>query len=336
MRLLSKVLFSAVLVLSSLAASASAYSSLVIFGDSLSDSGNNSLVPGIGANPGQVITGDSYIPSQTYSAAPFGTYSNGPVWATQFAGMLGLGLTPSLIGGNNYAFGGAKTGIGSDTPSLIDQTSMFLGNNGGVADSNALYVVAGGGNNVRATMDTLMTTSPSAFASVIGAAATQYALDIASIVDRLQSAGAKNIIVWNAPNLGVVPAVTSIEPYAPGISGLASLVSQSFNSMLGMRLSGEVGVKTFDLYGIAAQAAADGFTNTTNACGAAINAANCTDINKAMFWDGIHPTTAAHGLIARGMLVTAVPEPETWALMLAGLGFIGYRTRRRAAQVSAA
>lgn len=333
MRLFSKLLLSSVLVFSSLAASASAYSSLVVFGDSLSDSGNNSIA--VGADPAQVITGNGYIPSYTYGAAPFGTYSNGPVWSTQFASMLGLSLTPSVMGGSNYAFGGARTGVGSPTPSLIDQTSMFLTSHSGVASSSALYVVAGGGNNVRTTLDTLLTTAPTSFASVIGAAAYQYANDIGSIVDRLQLGGAKNIIVWNAPNLGVVPAVTSIEPYAPGISGLASQVSQSFNYMLGLRLGGEVGVKTFDLYGIAAQAAAKGFTNTSDACGALSNAAKCTDINKALFWDGIHPTTAAHNLIAQQMFITAVPEPETWALMLAGLGFIGYRARRRTAQALA-
>ena len=45
MRLISKLLCSSILVCSSLAASASSFSSLVIFGDSLSDSGNNSVFP---------------------------------------------------------------------------------------------------------------------------------------------------------------------------------------------------------------------------------------------------------------------------------------------------
>ncbi len=329
MRLISKLLCSSILVCSSLAASASSFSSLVIFGDSLSDSGNNSNVPTIGAAPSQVISGNTYVPGQTYSSAPFGTYSNGPVWATQFAEMLGLSALPSLLpGGTNFAFGGARTGAGSQVPSLLSQTAMYLGGTGGVADGEALYVVAGGGNNVRSTLETLAISNPATFASIIGAAAWQYAVDIGNIVDSLQSAGAKNIIVWNAPNLGVVPAVTAQGPQA---SYLGSLVSQSFNDMLGIRLGFETGVQTFDLFGLASQAAAKGFTNTTDACGAASNAAVCPDISTALFWDGIHPTTAAHRLIAENMFATAVPEPETWALMLAGLGFITYRARRRAA-----
>ena len=326
MRLISKLLCSTVLVCSSLAASASSYSSLVIFGDSLSDSGNNSVVPQIGANPNQVITGNSYVPGQTYGPAPFGTYSNGPVWATYFADMLGLSALASNLGGTDYAFGGARTGAGSPVPSLLTQTAMYLGGTGGVADANALYVVAGGGNNVRSTLETLAVSNPATFASVIGAAAWQYANDIGNIVDSLQAAGAKNIIVWNAPNLGVVPAVTSQGAVA---AYLGSLVSQSFNDMLGIRMGFETGVQTFDLFGLAGQAAANGFTNTTDACGAPSNSGVCPDISTALFWDGIHPTTAAHSFLAGQMFALAVPEPETWALMLLGLGFIGYRTRRR-------
>jgi outer membrane lipase/esterase len=58
-------------------------------------------------------------------------------------------------------------------------------------------------------------------------------------------------------------------------------------------------------------------------------------MSKNLFWDGIHPTTAAHTLIAENMYVTAVPEPETFVLMVVGLGLIAMRTRRRAAALQA-
>ena len=35
------------------------------------------------------------------------------------------------------------------------------------------------------------------------------------------------------------------------------------------------------------------------------------------------------GLMLDNVSVTAVPEPETYALMLAGLGLIGFSVRRR-------
>ena len=42
-----------------------AFSALYVFGDSLADSGNNALL--IGSAPGQVITGNAYVPSQPYA-----------------------------------------------------------------------------------------------------------------------------------------------------------------------------------------------------------------------------------------------------------------------------
>ncbi|MEY4883521.1 MAG: hypothetical protein RIS34_1375 [Pseudomonadota bacterium] len=322
MRLISRLLLSSILVCSSLAASASSYSSLVVFGDSLSDNGNNTLL-GL-ANPGQVITGNDYVPSYTYGS---GVYSNGPVWASQFASMLGLApLLPSLAGGTDFAFGGATTGAGSPTPSLLAQTGMFLGSTVGPVASDALFVVAGGGNNARATLATLSASTPDTFDGIIFSAAAQYAIDVGNIVDSLQARGAQHIIVWNTPNLGVAPAVVAS---GPGAAYYGSVIANSFNTLLGLRMGGEVGVQMFDLFGLATQAANNGFTNVTDACGAPTNGAVCPDISQALFWDGIHPTTAAHHLIAERMFATAVPEPETWTLMLVGVGFIGLRARRR-------
>jgi len=313
----------ALATLASLPAHAGPFSALYVFGDSLSDNGNNAAI--IGANGSQPITGNSYVPSQPYAA---GTYSNGQVWANYYANMLNVPLTASLSGGGDYAFGGATTGPNpSGFPySLRTQTSQYLANSGGAAQADALYVVAGGGNNARAALTAIG--GGADVAATIAAAAAGFASDIGIIVDQLQAAGAQHIVVWNTPNLGLAPAVV-----AGGGAQLGSFLAGAMNGALAARLNGEAGVSTFDLFGLGGQLAASpatfGFTNVTDACGAVANA-NCS---QYAYWDGIHPTTAAHMAIANAMFAATIPEPETYALMAFGLVAVAWGARRRAKAV---
>ena len=312
-RILAAVPF-AIVVAVTTPAEAGPFSSLVVFGDSLSDDGNN-FAAGL-FNPAQVVSGNSYIPSFTYLSQ---VYSNGPVWASDFAAKIGVPLTASATGGTDFAYGGATTGPNpSAFPfSLLTQTSAYLGATGNVASPDALYVVAGGGNNARAVL-----LGAADFATTVAS----YAADIGTIVDELQAAGAKHIVVWNTPNIGLAPAIV-----AGGGAVAGSFLSSSMNAALALRLAGEAGVSTFDIFGLgttfAANPGAFGFTNATDACGAVANA----DCSKYIYWDGIHPTAAGHEAIADAMFAFAapVPEAETWALLVAGLGAIGWMTRRR-------
>jgi len=104
-----RVLLATILALGCLATAtthSSAYSALYIFGNSLSDSGNNAIVPAPNTTP-VPISGNDFIP--TFPRAS-GFYTNGPVWAQELAAVLGLSASPSLLGGTNFAFGGARTG----------------------------------------------------------------------------------------------------------------------------------------------------------------------------------------------------------------------------------
>jgi outer membrane lipase/esterase len=312
------------LSLTALPASASVYDQLVVFGDSLSDSGNNSLVPGIGKDPAQVITGNTYVPSKTYAS---GVYSNGPVWASDAAAKLGVPLMPSLAGGTNYAFGGATTGGVGLLPSLVDQANLYLATN--TASANALYVIAGGGNDARAALGIIAACGSACpgptVAATIMATAAQFATNVGNIVDKLQAAGAQHIVVWNTPNLGLAPAVA-----AAGATDLGTFLAASMNAALAARLTGEFGVTTFDIFGlgtsIALHPGAYGFTNVTDACGAVFDADHCSTY---AYWDGIHPTAAAHEIIADAFIAAAVPEPSTWIMMFVGFACIGFVTCRR-------
>ena len=312
--------------LAALPASASLYDSLIVFGDSLSDNGNNAIV--IGSNAGQTITGNTYVPSQPYGS---GVYSNGPVWASDAASKLGVALQPSLAGGTNYAYGGATTGpAGNGFPfSLLTQANQYLATH--TVSANALYVIAGGGNDARAALGAIAACSGVCLGPTVATTATQYAANVHTIVDALQAAGAQHIIVWNTPNLGLAPAVA-----AAGASGLGTFLAASMNAALAAQLAGESGVTTFDIFGlgtsIALNPGAFGFTDVTDACGAIV-AANC---NTYAYWDGIHPTAAAHAVIADQFLVVAgVPEPSTWVMMFLGFACVGFMAHRRRQQPTA-
>ena len=325
-----RVLFVAAALVVSSAASAG-YSGLYVFGDSLSDPGN--LAAAIGSDPAQVITGNGYIPDRPYASQQF---SNGDVWARTYADLMGLAAfgQPFGAGGGNFAFGGARvTADGPGLPpSLTTQEAIFLGTTGGIASSDALYVIEGGGNDARDTLAAAAVAGDPM--GVIGTAAASYASGIGKLVDQLQASGAQHIVVWNVPNLGLAPAVTSL---GAGASFLGSLVTQSMNGALSARLAGESGVTVFDLFGVitsfVSTPAAFGLTNVTDACGAI---AGC-DPSTSLFWDGIHPTSAGHTLLAQEMFVATVPEPADYVLMLGGLvaigRYVGVRRRARCASV---
>jgi outer membrane lipase/esterase len=321
-------LFTLAILISSSAAHAT-YSDLFIFGDSLSDSGNNAIVlaPNVTPIP---IPANGFIPDFPYAS---GHYTNGPIWAQNFASSLGLTANPSLLGGTDYAFGGARTGPLSPNPlpaglfnpfppSLETQAANFLLQHGNAAPSDALYVIAGGGNNVQDALAAIGACGgvPACIGGVILAATTSYATDIGTIVAELELAGAQRIIVWDTPDAGKTPAL--------GGSATGTLLASSMNAKLFGALAGAPGVSLFDLFGlqdnVLANPAAFGLTNVTDACAA--NLAIC-DPSTFFFWDGFHPTSAVHAIIGNAMLALAVPEPATLMLVALGLAALGVSRR---------
>lgn len=314
------------------ASAAPSYSGMVVFGDSLSDGGNNAvlLTQLLGQLPPVDIANDAI-----YSRVPssFGTYSNGMVWTQYLAQSLNLELTPSLQGGSNYAFGGAQTGVdGNDAPpvpgfpfSMRSQVATYLGATAGTADANALFIVAGGGNNIRVALESIAAGADpaSTFASTVA----DYASDMATMVGTLKAAGARHVLVLNTPNFGLTPLAQAL-----GVSAEASALSWAMDTALDGALTGS-GASVFDMYGFLTQAVAagpaSGFSNWTNACGAA--ASGCS-VDTSLFWDGIHPTTLAHQQLAAAVYATAlpVPEPATTAMLTLGLALVALGVRRRA------
>jgi outer membrane lipase/esterase len=268
---------------------------IVVFGDSLSDTGN-AFEATLHVEP----------PSPPYFD---GRFSNGPVWVELFAREFGLAAAPAIRGGTNYAVGGAKTG--ADADSLVNQVDLFLAQRGlaqlGAAD---VFVVFGGGNDLS---DALASPDP---AGVV----TTAALNIRDILDELASRGAVNFVVPNLPNKGLTPAAR-----ARGTPSEEQALSIAFNNALDAVLNDiasrsgvtVVRVNLFDLLqNVVAMPATFGFANVTDAClleqGAGFDV--CTAPDTYVFWDDIHPTAHGHALIASAAIAAyrlAVPAPGT-------------------------
>lgn len=114
------------------------FDGIVAFGDSLTDNGNACI----------------YAKNQSEICLlyPQGRFTDGPVWLEVLSEKMGFNApTPSLIGGNNFAYGGATTGF-EPSPHLLNvghQIEAYLKRNKGAADSNKLFVILAGGNDVK-------------------------------------------------------------------------------------------------------------------------------------------------------------------------------------------
>lgn len=301
-------------------AAQAAFSDLFIFGDSMSDAGNNALSLPPSATTPVPIPGNTFVPDFPYAS---GHYTNGNVWAQSFAQAIGLQANPSLGGGTNFAFGGARTSGPSPTPTLLQQLGLFsLGH--ATAPSSALYVVEGGGNNLRDSLGDILVNHAD-FATTLKNTSTTYAHDMETMVAGLEARGATNIVVWNVPDIGNAPSVTALGQLP---SFTATALAASMNSALEIALEHDSHVRIFDFFGtvdnVIAHPGQFGLTNVSDACAAL---ANC-DPSKYLFWDGVHPTSAGHAILAQGMLA-AIPEPSPYAALIAGVIALLFVVRRR-------
>ena len=304
-------------VLQSIAPSASAHDGLrlVFFGDSLSDPGNHFIAyHQISTRPFQPI------PSAPYAIGGF-HFSNGPTWAEQLAwglrtpasGLPAL-LAPRLF--TNYAVGRARSRPGAPVfPDfdLATQVGRFLTDSGGHAPAGAIYAIWIGSNDLNDALNALFVDPTGATSvGIIGAAIAAEA----GSIQMLWIAGARDFLVLNLPDLALTPALRALGPQA---QGAASFLSQQYNAGLAQavgQLAALPGIRlaTVDIYGLLTAVSADpgsfGLENAQDACLAfgVIQNVICKTPNRYLFWDGVHPTSAGHGIVARAAAeVLSVP-----------------------------
>ncbi len=303
---------------------AQAYSALYVFGDSLSDVGNDFLVTG-GAEP----------------APPYanGQFSNGPVWAQDLSHSLGLGtLKPSLApGGTDYAFGGATTGYpatatpASPIPTLITQLGLFAANQGGIAPSAALYAVWAGSNDLLNIISNGVPSGTPTQAAQ-GAAQTE-----AAAIGTLAAAGARDFLVPLISDLGKTPELSNLGSTASAAGTALALIynvalQQDLASLTAIPGTALSYLDTFTLLdNTIADPAAFGLTNVTDPCyiGTYFGGGSvCANPDQYLFWDSLHPTAADHAIIAAAA-VNNVPEPGTITILSAAVVGLLAATRRR-------
>jgi phospholipase/lecithinase/hemolysin len=265
---------------------AHAYDSIVVFGDSYNDVGNI-----------YTATGGLYPPAPYYE----GRFSNGPIWLDHIAADWGLTLKPSLLGGTDFATGGAELlqsnlDQGLTIPSIEDQVGAYLIATKGKADPNALYVIEGGGNDILDASPSAKTLGPDIAAALLG------------IVQTLEAAGAKSFLVPQMIDVGQLPAarLTGGQPFVD----FASDTSIEVNRILAVKLPLEAknpGVKIFSVpvyqtfLGIKTASTHFGFFYVTNPCivldGFTV-VSECKFPYNNLWWDDEHPTEFGHAFFA--------------------------------------
>ncbi len=307
------------------------FSRTVFFGDSLTDSGYFRPLLVQQAGP---------------SAAILGRFTTNPglIWAEWLADYYGTNASANGNGqvGDNYAVGGAMIATDRNgppfglTPSLRTQMTNYLAANGGRADPDALYTVWGGANDLFS-----ISANPSQAQQIIGAAVTAQV----GIVGTLQAAGARYVLVPNIPDIGITPGFV-VQGAAAAAQGTAISVAYN-NALYGGLSANGLRVIPLDTFTFLREAVATpslyGFTNVTGtACQPQITAQSITcnpgtyvtpnAANTYLFADGVHPSTAAHKIIA-DLAVGMIEGPRQIAVLphsAAGTG------RARADRVGAA
>ncbi len=322
----------------SASAGTSPFTAIYSFGDSLSDAGN---LFRLSSNP---ANGIAHQPLPPYSD---GRFSNGAVWTQNLSPALGLGpLTPSLEGGHDYAYGGATTGTTDvHTATFIDlpsQLQQFEAAHPGGAPSTALYTLWIGANDIFGALDALAAGGGFTVADA-KAVVSEAAQNEASAAGALAGLGAKDLLVFDAPNIGLTPAYNTTP-----LKDEASALSLLYNQDLSADLAGVSGLTiyeadTYYFFGyVVEHPALYGFTNATGACWTGNDTGGTGTLcgttvaaqNQNLFWDDVHPTAAGHVIltdVALTALGISTPEPSTWFMMaigFAGLGALGARKIR--------
>ena len=308
-------------------ASQSTIERIVIFGASLTDTGNafiwlsrpENQSCGIPLNVPPYDAIEDLVPSGPYAKGGH-HFSNGATWVEGLARHLALAgnARPAFQHGgmkaSNYAVGGARAVAGYPCRfNLPDQIDAYLADFPSTS-AGTLVAIEAGGNDIR---DALIA------AALLGQDPAPYIGNaLASLTDnitRLYLHGARTFLVLNVPDAGKTPAVRTLDQAYPGLAAFADTLSQTYNGGLALAVQGltaawpDIDVRVLDIYStlnsVVAQPDTYGFVNVSDACITPNQAPfKCATADTYAFWDGIHPTRALHAIVAeQAIAVVSAP-----------------------------
>ncbi len=288
------------MTVASVPTTAATIDNIVFFGDSLSDTGNVWFATG-GFPPPPYFQGSSG--GQPDFTGGQWSSPGGPSWPTVFAAKFSLTATPSLVpGGNNYAWGGARTGINPDPSGVLwldQQVGLYVlpyQLSGTSPGPGTLVSIMIGGNDV---------------ANNLGDSAALEA-GIESIINQmaiLYGLGVRQFVVANVPDVGATPRFQELDMLQPGVAAFATTWTMQWNAALktaldDLELAGAV-VNFFDFFSFSKDPELLAmFSNTTDAC--LTDTSICSDPSSYFYWDPFHPSSTSHALLAEGLHQTLV------------------------------
>ena len=257
--------------------------------------------------------------------------------------------SPALLGGNDFAVGGAQTGetIVNDPPvpviGLTDQVKSFQIVNASPTPG-ALYSLDIGANDILNAV-TALKNGQISYTQMTTTFLNEAVANTVGAISGLYADGMRSLLYYEVPDLSVVPDYKEL---GSQFAADAGTLAKDFNTDVLNAVKDLSGLNVFDvpifsaIDKIVADPSAFGLTNVTTPCFSGdfeTPGSVCADPDQSLFWDGEHPTKVGQALTAdlafdvlTGTTDPAlVPEPSTWAMILigfTGLGLAGWRARR--------
>ncbi|XP_058086431.1 GDSL esterase/lipase At1g71250-like [Magnolia sinica] len=306
-----------------------------VFGDSLSDSGNNNYIP--------TLAKSNYSPyGIDFPLGPTGRFSNGKLAVDIIAELLGLPFAPPfsdpsisgvrILQGINYASGASgildetgqqfaariplKKQIENFRQSLSGIYSLFSQNTTLISAymSKALFLISTGSNDYLTNYlrpDLYATSShytPLAFSDLLVRQMGQQLM-------ALYNMGARKFVVYSVGPIGCTPVQLSGQSCTEKVNQMVVLFNSALRSFLidaNMHMPGTNFVYV-DAYGIVTDVLINpniyGFIVTGQGCcgvdksqgqvNCIVGTIPCSDRNSYTFWDGLHPTEALNRIVAQ-------------------------------------